>query len=206
MIDLEGKYLNKYFGYIHQRITKRSIFITGEKNIDSFTKILKSFEKSSLFYLMTIESNFTHWRQIITFNDSPKVVSNHLKFNKNGTIIEEYDLQGAEVVATSLTWEPFNAHKNCNDEGNEKTSFVLSLSIKVMLKVISSWSLQVFVKKCQNDYNNSPITKPKQSIFATLYLINDTGGFFIDLHWFFCHLTKAIWNFLHHWQLRDNFC
>ena len=64
-------------------------------------------------------------------------------------------------------------------KSNEKTSFVLSLSIKVMLKVISSWSLQVFVKKRQNDYNNSPITKPKQSIFATLYLINDTGGFFI---------------------------
>jgi len=47
------------------------------------------------------------------------------------------------------------------------------------LNVISSWSLQVFFEKRQNDYNNSPITKPKQSIFATLYLINDTGGFFI---------------------------
>ena len=48
-----------------------------------------------------------------------------------------------------------------------------------MWKVISSWSLQVFVEKCQNDYNNSPITKPKQYIFATLYLIYDAGGIFI---------------------------
>ena len=64
---------------------------------------------------------------------------------------------------------------------NEKTSLVLSLSIKVMWKVISSWSLQVFVEKSQNDYNNSPITKPKQYIFATLYLIYDTGGIFIEV-------------------------
>ena len=37
-----------------------------------------------------------------------------------------------------------------------------------------------FFEKRQNDYNNSPITKPKQYIFATLYLINDAEAFFID--------------------------
>ena len=94
MIDMEGNYFDKYFSYIHQRITKRSIFISAEKNANNFTEVLKSFEKSSLFYLMTIENYKTYWRQIITFNDSPKVVSNDLNFNKNGTMIEEYDLQG----------------------------------------------------------------------------------------------------------------
>jgi hypothetical protein len=66
---------------------------------------------------MTVDANnISKWRQIITF-DNVQVISNDLKFDDLGRIVEDYDLRGVEIFATSLSWMPFNLHENCNEKG-----------------------------------------------------------------------------------------
>ena len=119
MIDKEGSSFEKYFQYIQGRKIQQSILIIGEENYSNYSEALATFRETSFHYLMTVDANnITKWRQIITF-DNGQVISNDLKFDDFGIIIEDYDLQGAEISATSLSWSPFNRHENCNEEGWE---------------------------------------------------------------------------------------
>ena len=102
MIDKEGSSFEKYFQYIHGRKIQQSILIIGEENYTNYTEALATFRETSFHYLMTVDaSNITKWRQILTF-DNGQVISNDLEFDGFGIIIEDYDLQGAEISATSL--------------------------------------------------------------------------------------------------------
>lgn len=102
MIDKEGSSFEKYFQYIHERKIQQSILIVEEENYINYTEALATFSKTSFHYLMTVDANnITKWRQIITF-DNGQVINNDLKFDDFGIIIEDYDLQGAEISATSL--------------------------------------------------------------------------------------------------------
>ena len=102
MIDKEGSSFEKYFQYIHGRKIQQSILIIGEENYTNYTEALATFRETSFHYLMTVDTNnITKWRQILTFGND-QVISNDLKFDDFGRIIEDYDLQGVEISATSL--------------------------------------------------------------------------------------------------------
>ena len=107
MIEEKGTSFEKFLEYNQGRKIQQSIFIIGEENFGNYTEALAMFQKSSLHYLMTVDAyNITKWRQMITFENSPKVIDNELRFDEFGRIIEDYDLQGAEIVATSLRDHP----------------------------------------------------------------------------------------------------
>ena len=74
-------------------------------------------------------------------------------------MIEEYDLQGAEIMATSLTWAPFNSHENCNSDGKACNNFGL------LVDVMSLWAKECnFTFDIYNDLDGNWGLKPVSGI------------------------------------------
>ena len=51
------------------------------------------------------------------FNDNEQFIMNEITFDHLGKAIENYDMQGIELVATGLSWKPNIAVENCDQTG-----------------------------------------------------------------------------------------
>ena len=87
-----------------------------EKLLD---KMVDSITENALFYVVYQESNTnqTKYKQGITIRTAPFGVTNPIKLNQFGHIIENYDLKGLKILSNTLTWAPFFTIENCDDEG-----------------------------------------------------------------------------------------
>ena len=96
--DNLGSYLQirKHLQFITQRGIRKSTLIMPQENYTNFLNLAETLLKNSFFYLMTFDEStkLIKWRQILTMNNSTQVISNDLKFDDYGRIIEYYDLQG----------------------------------------------------------------------------------------------------------------
>ena len=82
--------------FVTQRGIRKSTLIMPQENYKNFLNFAETLLKNSFFYLMTFDEStkLIKWRQILTMNNSTQVISNDLKFDDYGRIIEYYDLQG----------------------------------------------------------------------------------------------------------------
>ena len=95
--DNLGSYsISKHLQFITQRGIQKSTLIMPQENYTNFLNFAETLLKNSFFYLMTFDEStkLIKWRQILTMNNSTQVISNDLKFDDYGRIIEYYDLQG----------------------------------------------------------------------------------------------------------------
>ena len=88
--------IRKHLQFITQRGIRKSTLIMPQENYTNFLNLAETLLKNSFFYLMTFDEStkLIKWRQILTMNNSTQVISNDLKFDDYGRIIEYYDLQG----------------------------------------------------------------------------------------------------------------
>ena len=120
VFDLINK---KYFKpiileYIHKHKRQKSIIIINHHQLEDFQAM--SILHDSLFYLLTFEFPLSfNWYTVMTFYDSSQMIMNKILFGEDGLAIENYNLNGYEIVATSLDWMPFISHKNCNPNGRK---------------------------------------------------------------------------------------
>ena len=82
--------------FVTQRGIRKSTLIMPQENYKNFLNFAETLLKNSFFYLMTFDEStkLIKWRQILTMNNSTQVISNDLRFDDYGRIIEYYDLQG----------------------------------------------------------------------------------------------------------------
>ena len=101
----------------HKR--QKTIIAIPEARLDEFRKIERNFGKNAFFYLMTYNkiANTSHWYTFISLLQSNDVIMNTIHFNENGVAIEDFDLNGVKIVATSDDWHPFTTHSDCDDTG-----------------------------------------------------------------------------------------
>ena len=155
----------KYFGsillnFIQKHKRQKSIVIVNNYQLEDF-QAMSNFH-NSLFYLMTFEfpSAFT-WYTVMTFYDSSQMIMNKILFGENGLAIEDYNLHGYEIVATSLDWMPFISHKYCNPNGRKCHNSGL------LVDQMNSWAKDFnFTWDIMARYGNDWGLQPKSGIFV----------------------------------------
>ena len=94
----------------NRRRIKKTIVIIRQKSqlvsqfsieIENFKAVAESFAQNSLFYIMEVDNN-VNWYTVMTLYGSSKISMNKLTFDELGIAIEDYNLNGLEIVATSL--------------------------------------------------------------------------------------------------------
>ena len=107
----------------HKR--QKTIIAIPQARVDEFRVIEKDFGKNSYFYLMTYNKNANtfKWYTFITLLHSNDVIVNTIQFDGNGVAIENFDMKGIGIVATSLDWTPFIVHEDCDIVGRNCHNF-----------------------------------------------------------------------------------
>ena len=94
----------------NRRRIKKTIVIIRQKSqlvsqfsieIENFKAVAENFAQNSLFYLMEVDDE-VNWYTVMTLYGSSKISMNKLTFDELGIAIEDYNLNGLEIVATSL--------------------------------------------------------------------------------------------------------
>ena len=62
----------------------------------------------------SIQSNSFKWYTVMTFNENEQFIMNEISFDHLGKAIENYDLQGFEIVGTGLSWKSTLALAKCD--------------------------------------------------------------------------------------------
>ena len=79
---------------------------------------MQNFRLENMLFFMLVYSN-SHKKQLWchVFKLNADVVISDLEFDKNGIVLEKYDLQGIEIESITQAWKPYLALKNCDVEG-----------------------------------------------------------------------------------------
>ena len=123
--DEEG--LQPYLSLITISKVKRGLFVfttpLRDKHKQMLTRVANQIVDNSLVYVIYQEpgSLKTKHMQIITVKNADKGVVNPVRLNSLGQVIEEYDLQGLQVLGVTLSWAPFLTI-DCNEEGKNCTT------------------------------------------------------------------------------------
>ena len=90
------------------------------------------------------------------FNDNEQFIMNEILFNLLGKAIENYDMQGFEVVGTGLTWEPSIFVENCDKTGRNCDIYgtVADLTNAVAKQFNFTWDIS---KDLDNDWGFDPV-------------------------------------------------
>ena len=146
------------FEVIHQHKIQKSILVLNQSTIQSFRQQAEKFAQNSYFYLLERHtSSLFNWYIIMTFNGSFKIIMNKITFYTNGQIIENYNLDGLEILAATVSWPPFTYHKNCSVFGRQcKNSGLLVDMLEIWAKN-SNFSWDIYVPP-DNDWGLYPIS------------------------------------------------
>ena len=156
---------------IHQHKRRKSVVVMNHQQFEEFTKTMV-FPKNSYFYLLRFHSPIDFdWYTVMTFYNSSEMIINKIHFDQNGLAIEDYNMQGYEIVATSLDWQPFIAHKNCNENGRKCQNFGLLVDqMNIWAKNFNfTWDIMAGYG---NDWGLFPKSGMKISRFYTKLLIS----------------------------------
>ena len=92
-----------------------------------FTNMLDNLSKNSMFYLAhqnQYRANEIVWYRVTTLTGHEKAVVHQLKYDSEGNVLKDYDMQGFHVVSISESWAPYFSlfdctpdKRNCRSEG-----------------------------------------------------------------------------------------
>ena len=124
---------------------QKAILVIQDEDLENFKFQLTTFGKNSFFYLLVTndESTSVSWHKVITLTDYSDFIMNEIIFDDYGRVVESYDLNGLEIIATSLDWLPFIAHENCNDKGRKCLNYgLLADQMNIWAKIFNfTWDI-----------------------------------------------------------------
>ena len=156
--DYSGDNVEQILNLAQKRKIQRSILIIPESKLSLAKEHADDLQQNAFIYLLTYDSNENYnWKQIITMNNSNKSIINDIQFDEMGCMIENYNLQGYEIVVTSLSWAPYHSHKNCNELGRQCENYGL------LADLMNIWALDYnFTWDVYHDLNNDWGLNPKE--------------------------------------------
>ena len=194
--------LQYIFEVIHQHKIQKSILILNQNSIQSFRQQAEKFAKNSYFYLLEKHKSYFSWYIVMTFNGLFKIVMNKIEFNTNGHIIESYNLNGLEILPTTLSWSPYTMHENCNKDGRQcKNSGLLVDMLEVWARNFNfTWDIHV---PPDNDWGLYPVSGRLQYTAKNSHALHEilpnknlhyTQGLY---NIYVLSITRILWQFSH---------
>ena len=77
----------------------------------------------------SIKSNSFKWYAVMTFNENEQFIMNEISFDHLGKAIENYDLQGFEIVGNGLSWTSTLALDNCDKTGRNCDKYGITVDL-----------------------------------------------------------------------------
>ena len=105
----------------------------------------------------SIQSNNSFkWYTIMIFNDNEQFIMNEISFDLLGKAIENYDMQGFEVIGTGLSWKPSLAVENCDKTGRNCDIYgsISDLTNAIAKQYNFTWDIY---KDIDNDWGMHPV-------------------------------------------------
>ena len=120
----------------------------------------KAFAKNSYFYLLTTSStsNF-NWHTILTLYDSSQFIMNKIRFNDLGQAVEDFNLNGYNIVGTALSWKPFMEIENCDKNGRNCNYYGIIPEMMDTWSKVYNFTWDVY-RNVDNDWAVLPIDGP----------------------------------------------
>ena len=102
------------------KIMSSMIIMVGDLSPDKINvmrSLLENIRINSFFYWIYRKSgNALSWNRVLTVDNYDQYVMNRLSFDPaTGIIVEDYDLQGLNLVSMTLSWAPFFTVENCKE-------------------------------------------------------------------------------------------
>ena len=104
------------------KIMSSILIIVGDvrpEHVDVMQSLLEKVATNSFFYWVyrqPSDSEELIWNRVLTLDNYNKFVINRLNFDPTtGIIVEDYDLQGLNLVSMTLSWAPFFTVENCKE-------------------------------------------------------------------------------------------
>ena len=120
----------------------------------------KYFAQNSFFYLLTnsFTSNF-EWYTIMTLYNSSQFIMNQIAFNDLGQAVEDFNMNGYNIVGASLQWKPFMGIEDCDAMGrNCKYYGIIADMMDIWAKGYNfTWDIY---RDIDNDWGMFPIDGP----------------------------------------------
>ena len=128
---------NESLNAVHQNKILKSIIVLKEDYLQNLMSALKVFALNAYFYVLVLHASSFTWYSVMTLNNSPQIIMKKLEFDENNQIIQNYKLDGINVVGTAANWMPYYSGSNC-DKDNLKCE-----NIGIMSEMVNGWSQEL---------------------------------------------------------------
>ena len=122
---------------IHQNKILKSIIVLREDHLQNLKSELKVFALNAYFYVLVLHSSSFTWYSVMTLNNSPQILMKKLDFDENYQIIQNYKLDGINIVGTAANWMPYYSGSNC-DMNNLNCE-----NIGIMSEMVNGWAQEL---------------------------------------------------------------
>ena len=92
----------------------------------------------------------------MTFNHESHFIMNKIEFDHLGNAIENYDMNGYNIVATGLTWKPSLAAENCNTFGRNCETYGMIADLMHNMAKYYNFTWDIYAD-LDNDWGMFPI-------------------------------------------------
>ena len=139
-----------------RKIKKSLLLITGQVDENQLMAKLQELQGNAFFYLIYPGSTKTNFKQIISLSHTQHTIVSDIKLNQFGFIMEDYNLQGINIVSYTLSWAPFFVLEDCNDFGQrcKSSGFLADYMDALGAKLNFTW---VSYKDPENIWGVTPI-------------------------------------------------
>ena len=175
------------------KIMSSVLVMVGELSpdkINAMKSLLENVGKNSFFYWVYRQpGNELTWNRVLTIDNYSKYVINPLTFDPvTGVIVEDYNLQGLNIVSMTLSWAPFFTVENCK-EGNKKceSSGYLQETMDILAKNLNfTWESH---EEPSGTWGTTPVSGPAN-------VSGEWGGIFGYLmrHEYQISISTWVWN------------
>ncbi|XP_059095737.1 probable glutamate receptor [Tigriopus californicus] len=169
-------------------IRSSMIFVinSSSKTLENIRKHVRGFKGSSFFYVGLWNTSATiQYYQVITFLLNGAYVIQKLELDGNAKIIENYDLQGTEIVSQSLDWFPyFTIEANGTSYGYliDLTSYcakMFNFTYRSIVEPNNDWGMQSqFGKNLSGVLGN--VIQNKVDMSLSLWVWNENRDRWVD--------------------------
>lgn len=184
----------KYLERIGEHKIRKSVLVMTELMTQDEELSLKSLldelmNENAFFYMLyQVTDNPTAFKQVLSLKNNTKTLIQELQFDSQGKMIEDFNLEGLQIVSYTLSWAPYFIIENCNEFGQEcEISGFLSDYMDALGRILNfTWTSH---RPVDGSWGVRPISGPynKSGIWSGAMGEVVNGNFHISL-------SQWIWN------------
>jgi hypothetical protein len=158
-----------YLNMIAKTKIKRALVVlvtpVQEHQLQKMLHIVQRLSENMYFYLtLTKAEGDSHrmWYHVISIKGNERALLQVVHFDKNGKIVETYDMEGMHITCLTLSWSPYLTLSDCDSNGKncESSGYLAEIMNSVGKRLNFTWHCD---KERSNNWGIIQISGPSNS-------------------------------------------